>query len=99
MAFVTPRAALLAAAAALGLTVGGLALLPALAIAGGLVFAGLGVCLAYDIRGLGEQWISFERSLGAPTLGISTWLQRTIDGAAVACLGIAVAWVSALAVV
>jgi hypothetical protein len=95
----TPRAALLAAVAALGLTIGGLALVPGMAIAGGLLFVFLGVCLAYDIQGLGAEWISFERSFGAPNLGIGTWLQRTIDGAAITCLGIAVAWVSALAVV
>jgi hypothetical protein len=95
----TPRAALLAAVTALGLTIGGLALLPAMAIAGGALFALLGACLAYDVQGLGAEWISFERSFGAPTLGLSVWLQRTIDGAAITCLGIAVAWVSALAIV
>jgi hypothetical protein len=95
-ALLTPRSALFAAVAAFGLTVWGLAF-PPLAIAGGLVFALLGACLAYDVGGLGERWISFERSLGAPSLGISVWLQRTIDGAAITCLGVAVAWASALA--
>jgi hypothetical protein len=96
---VTPRSALAALFAALGLTVGGLAAgAPVLAIVGGALFVPVGVCLAYDIGGLGDRWISFERSFGAPTLGLSTWLQRTIDGAAITCLGIAVAWASALAV-
>jgi hypothetical protein len=95
----TPRIALLACAAALGLTLGGFAAFPALAIVGGLLFVGVGACLAYDVAGLGDRWISFERSFGAPDLGISSWLRLTLDGAAIACLGIAVAWVSVLAVI
>jgi hypothetical protein len=93
------RIALLACGAALALTIGGFATFPALAIAGGALFAALGTCLAYDVEGLGARWISFERSLGAPNLGIGSWLQRTLDGAAIACLGVAVVWVSALAVI
>jgi hypothetical protein len=96
-ALLTSRAASASAGGAFALTVGGLVVFPALAIVGGLLFALLGTCLAYDIEGLGARWISFERSFGAPTLGISAWLQRTIDGAAIACLGIAVVWVSAFA--
>jgi len=76
------------------LTIGGLAL-PEFALVGGSVFAILGTCLAYDISGLGARWIAWERSLGAPTLGLSIWLQRTLDGAAITCLGVAVAWASA----
>jgi hypothetical protein len=80
------------------LTVGGLAL-PQSALAGGALFAVLGVCLAYDIRGLGARWIAWERSLGAPTLGLSVWLRRTLDGAAITCLGVAVVWAGAASLV
>jgi hypothetical protein len=87
--------AVLGAALGFLLTVGGLAL-PEFAVAGGSLFAVLGTCLAYDIRGLGARWIAWERSLGAPNLGLSVWLQRTLDGAAITCLGVAVAWASAV---
>lgn len=90
--------AVLGAVMGLLLTVGGLAL-PESALAGGALFAVLGSCLAYDIGGLGARWIAWERSLGAPTLGLSVWLQRTLDGAAITCLGVAVAWASAVSLV
>jgi hypothetical protein len=99
VAHVTPRSALLLLIVASGLSFGGLAAaIPALAVVGGALFVPVGVCLAYDVSGIGARWISFQRSLGAPTLGISTWLQHTIDGAAITCLGIALAWVGALAI-
>jgi hypothetical protein len=91
------RNALGATLAAAALIAGGLAVFPVAAIAGGTVFVGLGVLLAYDVRGLGGRWIAWKRDLGGPTLGMSVWLDRTIDGAAIAWLGIAAAWAAALA--
>jgi hypothetical protein len=81
-------AALLAAA--------GLAAIPAAAIVGGLIFVALGTVLAYDVRGLGNRWIVWKRDIGGATLMLSAWLERTLDGAAVAWLGIAVAWAGGL---
>jgi hypothetical protein len=81
------------------LTIGGLAMLPAAAIAGGILFVVLGACVAYDLAGLGDRWVAWKRDLGGPTLALSVWLDRTLDGAAVAWLGVAVAWLAAMAVV
>jgi hypothetical protein len=67
------------------------ALAPA-GLALGTFLVALGAGLAYDLRGLGSRWIRWKRSLG-PHLELSVWLDRTLDGAAVAWLGVAVAWV------
>jgi hypothetical protein len=88
------RATLGLAVAAVLLVAGGLVAFPAAAVAGGLSFVAIGAGLAYDLRGLGARWIAWKRNLG-PTLGLSAWLDRTLDGAALAWLGIAVAWVGA----
>jgi hypothetical protein len=64
------------------------------AVTGGMLLVALGAGLAYDHGGLGARWVEWKRSLG-PSLGLSVWLDRTLDGAAVACLGIAVAWAGA----
>jgi hypothetical protein len=64
----------------------------AVAIAAGVIFVALGAGLAYDVRGLGRRWLDLKRGLGGPTLRLSAWLDRTLDGAAVAWLGLAVAW-------
>jgi hypothetical protein len=85
--------------AAVALAALGLLAFPAAAVAGGAAFLALGAGLAYDVSGLGARWIEWKRSLGGPALPLSAWLDRTVDGAAVAWLGIAVAWVGAAAVV
>jgi hypothetical protein len=85
--------------AAVALAALGLIAFPAAAVAGGAAFLALGAGLAYDVRGLGARWIEWKRSLGGPALPLSAWLDRTLDGAAVAWLGIAVAWVGAAALV
>ena len=64
------------------------------AVAGGAFLVALGAGLAYDLRGLGARWIAWKRSLG-PSFGLSVWLDRTLDGAAVAWLGVAIVWVGA----
>ena len=68
-------------------------LLAVTALAAGATFVALGAGLAYDVRGLGRRWVEWKQSLGGPTLRLSAWLDRTLDGAAVAWLGVAVAWV------
>jgi hypothetical protein len=76
----------------------GLLVAPAAAVAGGAVFVVLGTGLAYDLRGLGARWVEWKRNLG-PTLGLSAWLDRTLDGAALAWVGVAVLWAGAGALV
>jgi|SRR5215210_6144605 len=76
------------------LAVVGFVAFPLAAVAGGVVFVVLGAGLAYDLRGLGEHWVAWKRTLG-PSLGLSAWLDRTLDGAAVAWLGVALAWAAA----
>ena len=71
-----------------------LLVLPLAAILVGAMLIAVGAGLAYDLRGIGARWIAWKRSLG-PYLGLSDWLDRTLDGAAVAWLGVALAWVAA----
>ncbi len=77
----------------------GLLVFPAAAVVGGLAFVVLGAGLAYDLRGLGARWLEWKRALGGPTLRLNAWLDRTLDGAALAWLGVAVAWLGATALV
>lgn len=75
-----------------------MALLYLAAVLGGVALVALGAGLAYDLRGLGARWLEWKRNLG-PTLGLSAWLDRTLDGAALAWVGVAVAWIGAGALV
>jgi hypothetical protein len=68
-------------------------MIPVAALAAGLSLVALGAGLAYDLRGLGARWIEWKRNLG-PHFGLSVWLDRTLDGAALAWLGVAVAWLA-----
>jgi hypothetical protein len=87
------RAAIGGTLLAAALATGGFVGFPVAAVAGGALLVALGAALAYDLRGLGARWIEWKRSLGGPTFRLSAWLDRTLDGAAVAWLGVAVAWV------
>jgi hypothetical protein len=87
------RTAIGGALVAAALATGGLLALPVAAIVGGVLLVALGAALAYDLRGLGARWIAWKRGLGGPAFRVSVWIDRTLDGAAVAWLGVAVAWV------
>jgi hypothetical protein len=88
------RTAIGGALLAVALAGGGLLVFPAAAVLGGALLVAIGAVVAYDLRGVGARWIRWKRSLGGPTFRLSIWLDRTLDGAAVAWLGVAVAWLA-----